>query len=106
MKEVWIGLVRVRPRPKSDILEFDKGAYVNVLAFASNETDYLAQVKKALKQYALTLEETEDVEPFSQRKTKYELSKELYRLAQETSATQEVRVGVFHTFPLDDSEGH
>ena len=47
-----------------------KGAFVNALAYASDEEEYKAEVRTALQELALEPSEYGDVERFSDRITK------------------------------------
>lgn len=39
-KQLWIGMVEVRPYAKSEILGDAKGAFVNIVTWASNAEEY------------------------------------------------------------------
>jgi hypothetical protein len=97
---VWIGLVGVTPRPGADCVLNDaaKGAFVNVLAYATNEAEFRSEVEQALHDLGLTAHEFEDIERFAERLAKWEVDDELQALADEVEATQGVRFGTFHNY--------
>jgi hypothetical protein len=64
MKEIWFGLADVKSTDKNaDVLDGAKGAFVNILALASSESDYNFLVSEVLKEYGLDLLSIEDVNP-------------------------------------------
>jgi len=96
--EVYIGMVGVVPILGSDLLGDAKGAYVNVLALASEPQDYEAGVRRALEDLGLSPFEFEDVEPFVKRASQRILEEHLHVLALEVSESGQVRFATFHTF--------
>ena len=66
-REVWIGLVGVQPLAGRRFFKDAAGAYVNVLAWAANASEYRARVRQALKQDGLKVEEIEEAESFKSR---------------------------------------
>jgi hypothetical protein len=102
--EVWIGLISVTPRPGSQELPPDRGAYVNALAIASSRWEFIDRVREALLPLHLQLEEAEDVEPFSVRLASHVVDEDLRQLANDMSTTTAVRFGTFHTFPLQSEQ--
>jgi hypothetical protein len=95
---IWIGLAQVSSRPDNDLLGGPKGAYVNVLAIAASTEDFIAKVKKAVKDLDLDFIHIEDVEPFSERCKSYEINAGIMNIAIEVSESSELRFGDFHTF--------
>ena len=85
--EVWIGLVGVEPIQGTDVLDGCMGAYTNVVALACDLQDYLRQVGEMFAEAGLRVVEVEDVEPFSERIRKWEVSEELERIASEVKVT-------------------
>jgi hypothetical protein len=49
--EVWMARVAVVPRKECELLDPDKGAYVNVLTLATNETECRFKVAAAMIRY-------------------------------------------------------
>jgi hypothetical protein len=98
-KEVWIGLVGIRPKQGCDILSNEaKGAYVNILAWVGNYSEYCAEIEKAVSFYSCELTEIEDPEPLTMRIKKNSVDNELVRLSEEVRTTGKVRFGTFHEF--------
>jgi hypothetical protein len=99
-KSVWIGLVGISPRPgaKKVLSAAAKGSFVNALAFAADRAEYQSIVEEALRDLGLTAYEFEDVEPFSERTSKWQVDELIRDLADEVSATGTVRFGTFHNY--------
>lgn len=98
-KEVWIGLITVKPKPGNKFFDnSSKGAYVNILAWADRKSDFESEVKNALNDYDLKLVEMEDVEPLLTRQKKFEVDRRLIDLSTEVKNTGKVRFGTFHYY--------
>ena len=102
-KEVWTGLVAVTPKRGSKTLNNAGGAYVNVLAWAEDVTQYRKLVQEALKKRKLDVEKFENAGPLAN----YDVTKrpKMLRLAKEVRKSRSVRFGTFHLFPKESS-GH
>jgi hypothetical protein len=100
LKQIWIGLVGVVPRPGSNTLSGGqaKGAFVNALAFVSDEEEYKIAVQRAASELGLETFEYEDVERFSDRVSKFEVNDTLKSLAEEAESTGSVKFGTFHNY--------
>ena len=101
--KVFIGMVGVSATSRSNILGHAKGAYVNVLAFASTKDEYESQVTKAVEDLGLFAFEFEDVEPFERRAAQRVIDDSLHMLAAEVLETKHPRFAAFHTFAKVDS---
>lgn len=97
--EVWIGVVGVVPREGCELLSAEKGAFVNFLTLASNESEYRAKVSGALTDYRLELLEFQEVRPFSASDRPSEEILTIAAELQEARNPQHVRYATFHTFP-------
>jgi hypothetical protein len=95
---IWIGLAQVSSKSVNGLLGSSKGAYVNVLALASNSNDFTEKVIKAIKELELDFVQIEDVELFSERIESYEINDNIINLAIEVNKSKELRFGNFHTF--------
>jgi hypothetical protein len=95
---LWIGLAQISSSLDNGLLEQGKGAYVNVLAIATNHPDFTDKVKKAITDLGLDFVNIEEVEPFSERIKNYEMNEKIINLAIEVNKTKELRFGDFHTF--------
>ncbi len=98
-KEVWIGLITVKPKPGNKFFDKNsKGAYVNILAWADRKSEFQSEVKHALDDYFLKLIEMEDVEPLSMRQGKFNVDSKLIDLSVEVENTGKVRFSTFHYY--------
>ncbi|MGO9084479.1 MAG: hypothetical protein ACLQBK_04570 [Candidatus Sulfotelmatobacter sp.] len=89
----------VAPSEECDLLEGDKGAYVNVLTLATNETECRTKVAAAMDHYRLQVVDVEDVFLFSDASN---VSDELIVIAEELEKSQNlnhVRFTTLHKFP-------
>jgi len=98
-KEVWIGLVNIKPKPGNTLFDKDViGAYVNVLAQATNINEYSNEVVKMLNNYNVKLINIEDAEPLSIRRSNFNVDDNLIKLSLEVEQTGKPRFGQFHFF--------
>jgi len=98
MAQTWIGLVLLKPLEGNYTLEDAKGAYVNTLAWATGEQDFVDQVEAIFSSLGFEVEEIEALEPFDARRQKADVPDDLNQLADEVEKTKEARFGVFHAF--------
>lgn len=99
---VWIGLVAVVPQPGSRTLNDAKGAYVTAVAFVADRNAFEFVVAKALNELNLAPFEFEDVEPISERVSKWVVDDNLLELASEVESGGGVRFGTFYNFMKTD----
>lgn len=98
-KRVWIAVAGVVPHDGCELLDLDKGAYVNFLTLAADEAEYRSKLEFTLRDYRLDLLELCDVRPFSLSEDPAE---EIVAIADELQQEQNpkhVRYASFHTFP-------
>jgi hypothetical protein len=89
----------VVPREDCELLNDDEGAYVNVLALATNETECRIKIGAAMNDYRLEVVTVEDAFPFSGASN---VSAELTTIAEELEESQNlkhVRFTTLHKFP-------
>src|SRR3954447_22693661 len=79
-REVWIGLVEVRPEEGNDIFDGAPGAFSNVLALASSVDDYMAITAAALLRSGLIAVGLDDLELLRERESGVQLSDEILDL--------------------------
>ncbi len=102
-KQIWIGLVEVRPLPGCKLLEEAKGAYAHAMAWAETAEDF--QKMAALRAADLSLEivEFRDIQPWSIRNAGDELRDEFYQMEQRiASDVRQVVFGRFHAWFKDE----
>jgi hypothetical protein len=101
-KELWIGMVEVRPLNGSRTLGDAKGAFVNVVTWASGVEDYRRNADLVLGELGLFVVEIENPEPVSIRRTKAEIEEvieEMITRAQDNPNA--IIYGTFHTWNKD-----
>ena len=67
-KELWIGLVEVRPLQDRNILENAKGAFVNIVTWAANAAEFKRNAKLVMGKLHLFLAGVENSEPVEVRR--------------------------------------
>lgn len=100
--EVWVGLVGVGPLKENRTLGEAKGAYVNALALACDEKQYMQVVSSALKELGLFAFEYEDIERFDERANNQELRHEMHNLAKQVRSSGQVCFDTFHAYSRVD----
>jgi hypothetical protein len=99
MSQPWIGLLELRKLPGWEIME-TPGAFVNLITVAISDRESQDKVLGDVKKACSFLNEIEDLEPFAERVSKYEVDDELMELsARAESPSDEVRFGTFHAYP-------
>jgi hypothetical protein len=101
--KVWIGLFGVIDLTGGAVLDGDRGAFVNALAVAKNEAEFVTRVKKTLAETSLDVFEVEDVEPLADRSQRLELSHDILALGDRAAETGEVVFDSFHTWTESDA---
>jgi hypothetical protein len=69
-KQLWIGLVEVRPLPKCDILEGAKGAFVNIVTWSADVAEYRRNAELVLSQLFLFVVDIVNAEPVEIRRNR------------------------------------
>lgn len=102
-QEVWVGLLVLFACSDCDVIEPQKGAYVNVLTWATSESEYRRKVLPVMKHYGLEVSEINQVEPLTTRLGRPNISealvRELLEIADRISKPEHVIYGNFYTFP-------
>ena len=102
--EIWIGLAEVIPAKGSRSLDGAKGAFVNVVGWASSNTDFHTRVEEAAVSLDMQLLALEDAEPFSQRHAKWDVDELILQMvgtAQEHE--KDIVFGTFHLWDKTDA---
>lgn len=99
-KQLWIGLVSFLPSDWSDEFDGLKGAFVNAIAPAFDEDDFVRQVSAAAKELGLEIEEVKNFEPYLDRMRNFEVAEELRDVAKQAELDKNVGFGTFHTYDI------
>jgi len=97
-KEIWVGLVGIRPDADNNMFEGSKGAYTNAVALAKDRVSYCAAVTRALKERKMAPFEFEDIEPLRVRTAHFEVPFNILSMAEQTEMDGMVRFGAFFTY--------
>lgn len=99
-KQLWIGLAEVRPLAECTLLEGARGAYVHVMAWATDADRFRAAVVKRATELALVLIDLRDTEPWAIRNSgDAEVRNEFYDMAERLEVNvKQVAFGRFHAW--------
>ena len=100
-KEAWIALVSVTAGDDTSVLDGRPGAYVNAIAMAYDESNFVEQIHSAVDELGLSVEQIEDIERFDTRISAYRVDDELHELALKVEIDEGVKFGSFHTYDCD-----
>lgn len=79
---LWVGLAECVPRTNDcDLFDGGKGAFVNVVGLAASKEVFSRNVAKKLEQLSAKMLSLEDVEPFDERASKWEVDDDLKQAA-------------------------
>jgi hypothetical protein len=96
----WIGLVEVVALRENHVLEpHEAGAFVTVLALASDPGDFRERVKGTSIALGLKVVSCNDVEAFAERASKGRLKASIRKLAGELTSSAPVLFDVFCSYP-------
>jgi len=103
-KQIWVGLVEVKPQPGCEMLKEGKGAFVHTMAWAEDAVHFKRVLARCFGQLKMDVNGVRQPEPWvvrSQRED--EDSPELLDLAQQISKDEaKVAFGTFHAWLKDD----
>jgi hypothetical protein len=104
-KEIWIGLVEVRPLEGCDMLEEAKGAYVNVVMWVANADAFKHRAESISSELRLFVVDVKGPEPVAERRRREgdfeEEIEDMILRAQEHPT--DVVFGTFHLWEKDDA---
>ncbi len=98
-KEIWIGMIEVRPFDDSKLLADVNGAFVNVLTWAINLEEFRRKVEELMNYLHLDIVGMEKAEPLANRGPEDELDDAIRHLAAEVRYNPDaIRHSSFHTW--------
>jgi hypothetical protein len=98
-KSIWIGMVQVLSLPSSEILQGVSGAYVNILTWAANPSEFRDKAKELMDYLGLKLVGVEDEEPLSKREERGDVDADIAQVALEVKDNpKSIRYMTFHTW--------
>jgi hypothetical protein len=101
-KQLWIGVVEVRPLKGSRTLEDSKGAFVNLVTWASDAEGYRCNADLVLTELGLFIVSVENPEPVWMRRQNAELDEEIEDIiARAQDNPDAIIYGTFHTWDRD-----
>jgi hypothetical protein len=103
-KQIWVGLVEVKPQPGCEMLKEGKGAFVHTMAWAEDAVHFKQVLTRCLGQMKMDVMGVRQPEPWSVRSGREdEDSAELLDLAQQIGKDEaKVAFGTFHAWLKDD----
>lgn len=105
LKELWIGLVEVRPLEHCEVLEDAKGAFVNIVTWASNLTEFKRKAKLVFQELHLFVAGVENAEPVEVRREREGNFEESIEdiIARAENNPNAIMYSTFHLFERDDA---
>ena len=101
-QQLWIGLVEVRALKPTEVLGDAKGAFVNVVTWASDADEFKTNAELVLGKLGLFIVEIENPEPVSIRRKKAEFEDEIEdMIARAQDNPNAIIYGTFHTWKRD-----
>jgi hypothetical protein len=97
-KSLWIGLIEVTPKAGNGSLGNAKGAYVNVVTFATSALSFKKRVIGALSEMNMNLVEFDPPEQLRARLFAKRVDKEIIQMAETARKLDSVVFGTFHTY--------
>ena len=99
LKEIWIGMLEVRPRMDAKVIAEASGAFVNVLTWADNSQEFCRKATELMNSLHLELVSVENPEPLTNRGMEDQLDKEIVQIASEIRQNPDaIRYSTFHTW--------
>jgi|SRR5579859_554870 len=101
---IWIGLIEVRPLEGCEILDHAKGAFINVVMWATSSEDYRSKSESTVAEMKLFVVHIERPEPvIARRKREGDLGEELEdMISRSEDHPDEIVFGTFHLYNKDD----
>jgi hypothetical protein len=103
-KQIWVGLVEVKPQPGCEMLKEGKGAFVHTMAWAEDAVHFQRVLARCFDRLKMDVNGVRQPEPWvvrSQRED--EDSPELLDLAEQISKDEsKVAFGTFHAWLKDN----
>ena len=103
-KQIWVGLVEVKPQPGCEMLKEGKGAFVHTMAWAEDAVHFQRVLTRCFGQLKMDVNGVRQPEPWVVRSSREdEDSPELIDLAQQISKDEaKVAFGTFHAWLKED----
>jgi hypothetical protein len=103
-KQLWIGKVEVRAPKATDVLADAKGAFVNLVTWASDIYEFKSNAELVLGKLGLSIIDIENPEPVSIRRQKADFDDEIEDMVSRAENNPNAIIyGTFHTWTRDDA---
>lgn len=100
-RDVWVGLVELRPQPGNAVFGRGAGAFANAITTAVNEAEYRALVSDFFARDGFEAFSFEDIEPLYIRQRSFEVPRKILELAARAAETGEVQFDTFRIYPAE-----
>ena len=103
-KEIWIGLIEVKPLEGCEILDDAKGAFINVVMCASSNEDFRRKSESTVAEMRLFIADRESPEPLiARRKRQGDFDEEIEDIiSRSEDHPGEIVFGTFHLYDKGD----
>ena len=103
LRELWIGLIQARARPNSNALGAAKGAYFNIVTWASSAEEFKRKAALLCDNLGLFIEDIEDEMPIRREGESSILHDDLQELIEQAeNDPNAILYGTFHTWHKED----
>jgi hypothetical protein len=98
-RDIWIGMVEVRPFDDSELLAGVSGAFVNVLTWAADSEEFRRKAGDLMDRLHLEVITVEDAEPLENRGPEEQLDEQIARIAADVRYNPSaILYSTFHTW--------
>jgi hypothetical protein len=103
-KQLWIGVVEVRPLAGCNVFDETQGAFVEIVAWAASAYEYGRKVSLIVKELRLFVLAVENVEPVEQRRAREGYLEECVEdiIFEAHDNPDAITYGAFHTYEKAD----
>ena len=104
IKELWIGLAEVPALKPTEILSDARGAFVNMITWASDAYEFRSKVELVLGEMSLFVVEIQNPEPIRNRGGKGSFDDSIEdMIGRAENNPNAILYGTFHTYKRDDA---
>jgi hypothetical protein len=99
MKEIWIGMLEVRPRMDAKVIAEARGAFVNIITWAEDSEEFCRKATELMNDLHLELVSVEKPEPLINRGPEEELGEEIVDIASQVRRNPDaIMYSTFHSW--------
>lgn len=97
-RDLWVGLVHVKPRTGRDLLEGASGAYTTAVCLASDAGGFRIRVGIFFANLGFEVLEVDDLEPLTERRATHDVPQAILDAGTHAEASGEVEFDTYFTY--------